>query len=294
MAGKRRGPKQRKEALSVQRLINEVLVQTLGIPSHNIVNDAAFSRYTDSQRPDILISNVAYLNNPGDIRNEEDFINNLICYAEAKDISCKVDDADWKDAIRQGWDALGKGMHNVGHSLKNSGRAWNRFVSGWQDAKQAANAAHSNPNNTVMRDFWDGQFKRFGDWSKGHGWSIGNTIMNARTGYTDFRGIHDMKNIAAVGTHRTVWDTMNFGQHVVSYANATYDTLNTAKVVKPFVNPTADGGLQWKHSPQDYFKTLVPDPDQLWNSKTIYQAPGKLSDGAAEASNAIRVGISDL
>ena len=63
--------------------------------------------------------------------------------------------------------------------------------------------AHSNPNNTVMRDFWDGQFKRFGDWSKGHGWSIGNTIMNARTGYTDFRGIHDMKNIAAVDTRRT-------------------------------------------------------------------------------------------
>ena len=61
---------------------------------------------------------------------------------------------------------------------------------------------------------------------------------------------------------------MNFGQHVVSYANATYDTLNTAKV--------------------------VPDPDQLWNFKTIYQAPGKLSDGVAEASNAIRVGISDL
>lgn len=121
-----------------------------------------------------------------------------------------------------------------------------------------------------------------------------DTIMNARTGYTDFRGIHDMKNIAAVDTRRTVWDTMNIGQHFLAYANATYDTLNTAKVVKPFVNPTADGGLQWKHSPQDYFKTLVPDPDQLWNFKTIYQAPGKLSDGAAEASNAIRVGISDL
>ena len=195
---------------------------------------------------------------------------------------------------RQGWDALGKGMHNVGHSLKNSGRAWNRFVSGWQDAKQAANAAPSNPNNTVMRDFWDGQFKRFGDWSKGHGWSIGNTIMNARTGYTDFRGIHDMKNIAAVDTHRTVWDTMNIGQHFLAYANATYDTLNTAKVVKPFVNPTADGGLQWKHSPQDYFKTLVPDPDQLWNFKTIHQAPGKLHDGSIDVVNAIRVGISDL
>lgn len=134
-----------------------------------------------------------------------------------------------KGMIRQGWNALGEGMHNtvvgIQHSLKNSGRAWNRFVSGWQDAKQAANAAHSNPNNTVMRDFWDGQFKRFGDWSKGHGWSIGNTIMNARTGYTDFRGIHDMKNIAAVDARRTVWDTMNFGQHVVSYANTTYDTL---------------------------------------------------------------------
>ena len=195
---------------------------------------------------------------------------------------------------RQGWDALGKGMHNVGHSLKNGGRAWNRFVSGWQDAKQAANAAHSNPNNTVMRDFWDGQFKRFGDWSKGHGWSIGNTVMNARTGYTDFRGIHDMKNIAAVDTRRTVWDTMNIGQHFLAYANATYDTLNTAKVVKPFVNPTADGGLQWKHSPQDYFKTLVPDPDQLWNFKTIHQAPGKLHDGSIDVVNAIRVGISDL
>lgn len=134
-----------------------------------------------------------------------------------------------KGMIRQGWNALGEGMHNtvvgIQHSLKNSGRAWNRFVSGWQDVKQAANAAHSNPNNTVMRDFWDGQFKRFGDWSKGHGWSIGDTIMNARTGYTDFRGIHDMKNIAAVDARRTVWDTMNFGQHVVSYANATYDTL---------------------------------------------------------------------
>ena len=111
---------------------------------------------------------------------------------------------------------------------------------------------------------------------------------------TDFRGIHDMKNIAAVGTRRTVWDTMNIGQHFLAYANATYDTLNTAKVVKPFVNPTADGGLQWKHSPQDYFKTLVPDPDQLWNFKTIHQAPGKLHDGSIDVVNAIRVGISDL
>jgi len=45
-----------------------------------------------------------------------------------------------KGMIRQGWNALGEGMHNtvvgIQHSLKNSGRAWNRFVSGWQDAKQ--------------------------------------------------------------------------------------------------------------------------------------------------------------
>lgn len=88
--------------------------------------------------------------------------------------------------------------------------------------------------------------------------------------------------------------TMNIGQHFLAYANATYDTLNTAKVVKPFVNPTADGGLQWKHSPQDYFKTFVPDPDHLWNFKTIYQARGKLHDGSIDVVNAIRVGISDL
>ena len=59
-----------------------------------------------------------------------------------------------KGMIRQGWNALGEGMHNtvvgIQHSLKNSGRAWNRFVSGWQDAKQAANAAHSNPNLSLI------------------------------------------------------------------------------------------------------------------------------------------------
>ena len=36
----------KKEALSVVRLINEVLVQQLGIPLHNIVNDTTFISHT--------------------------------------------------------------------------------------------------------------------------------------------------------------------------------------------------------------------------------------------------------
>ena len=49
---------QKKEALSVGRLINEVLVEQLGIPFHNIVNDSTFSSFTGSKRPDIMISNM--------------------------------------------------------------------------------------------------------------------------------------------------------------------------------------------------------------------------------------------
>ena len=93
---------QKREALSVQRLINEVLIQNLGIPSHNVVNDATFQKYTGSLRPDILISNMPYANNPNDPDDEIRFVENLICYVEAKDITCKVNDADWKDAIAQG------------------------------------------------------------------------------------------------------------------------------------------------------------------------------------------------
>lgn len=49
--------KQKKqEALSVSRLINEVLVAQLSIPFRQIVNDTTFSKYTGSKRPDILIS----------------------------------------------------------------------------------------------------------------------------------------------------------------------------------------------------------------------------------------------
>ena len=87
----------KQEALSVGRLINEVLVAQLGIPFRNIVNDTTFSSYTGSQRPDILISNFEY-----DGTNSMQYIENLVAYVEAKDTTCIVDDKDWKDAIKQG------------------------------------------------------------------------------------------------------------------------------------------------------------------------------------------------
>ena len=34
-------------------------------------------------------------------KNDVEFIENLVAYAEAKD-DCSIDDADWKDAIKQG------------------------------------------------------------------------------------------------------------------------------------------------------------------------------------------------
>lgn len=85
------------EALSVGRLISEVLVDQLGIPFKNIVNDTTFLNYTGSKRPDILIGNFEY-----DGLNDEQYIKNLVTYAEAKDIVCNVDDFDWKDAYAQG------------------------------------------------------------------------------------------------------------------------------------------------------------------------------------------------
>ena len=86
----------KQEALSVSRLINEVLVAQLTIPFRQIVNDTTFSSYTGSRRPDILISEFEYT---GD--NEEQFIENLVAYAEVKD-NCSVDDKDWKDAMAHG------------------------------------------------------------------------------------------------------------------------------------------------------------------------------------------------
>ncbi len=90
---------QKKEALSVSRLIIEVLVEQLGIPFRNIVNDTTFSSYTGSKRPDLLISNIEY-----NAEKEKAYIQNLLCYVEAKDPTCNIDDADWKDAFKQGKD----------------------------------------------------------------------------------------------------------------------------------------------------------------------------------------------
>ncbi len=86
----------RQEALSVSRLINEVLVKQLGVPFRQIVNDKAFTYYTGSMRPDLLISEIEF-----DGKNEKAYIENLLAYAEAKD-GCSVGDREWQDAIRQG------------------------------------------------------------------------------------------------------------------------------------------------------------------------------------------------
>ncbi len=88
--------KKKREALTVSRLINEVLVKQLSIPFRQIVNDTTFGEYTGIQRPDLLISEVEF---DGD--NEKQYIQNLVAYAEVKD-NCTVDDRDWKDVIRQG------------------------------------------------------------------------------------------------------------------------------------------------------------------------------------------------
>jgi Type I restriction-modification system methyltransferase subunit len=90
--------KKKREALSVTRLINEVLVGQLSIPLRQIVNDTSFEKYTGSKRPDILISEFEF-----DGNNEEQFIENLIAYAEVKD-NCLFEDKDWLDAITQGID----------------------------------------------------------------------------------------------------------------------------------------------------------------------------------------------
>ena len=88
--------KKKREALTVTRLINEVLVTQLSIPIRQIVNDTSFEDYTGSKRPDILISEFEF---EGD--NEEQFIENLVAYAEVKD-NCSFEDKDWLDAVKQG------------------------------------------------------------------------------------------------------------------------------------------------------------------------------------------------
>jgi len=88
--------RRKREALTVTRLINEVLVNQLSIPLRQIVNDTSFQKYTGSKRPDLLISEYEYNG-----ENDEQFIQNLVAYSEAKD-NCVVDDSDWKQAIRDG------------------------------------------------------------------------------------------------------------------------------------------------------------------------------------------------
>jgi type I restriction-modification system DNA methylase subunit len=90
--------KKKQEALSVTRLINEVLVSQLSIPLHQIVNDTSFEKYTGSKRPDLLISEFEYDRVE---QNDDQFINNLVAYAEAKD-DCPVNGTEWLDAIKQG------------------------------------------------------------------------------------------------------------------------------------------------------------------------------------------------
>ena len=91
--------KKKQEALTVQRLIHEVLVSQLSIPSRQIVNDTTFTSYTGSKRPDLLISEFEY--DPV-LNNEKQFIENLVAYAEAKD-DCVVGDTYWNDAVKQGF-----------------------------------------------------------------------------------------------------------------------------------------------------------------------------------------------
>jgi len=88
--------KKKREALTVTRLINEVLVSQLSILLRQIVNDTSFEKYTGSKRPDILISEFEF-----DGTNEDQFIQNLVAYAEVKD-NCSINDKDWRDGIKQG------------------------------------------------------------------------------------------------------------------------------------------------------------------------------------------------
>lgn len=88
----------KQEALTIGRFINEVLIQELNIPLKQIVNDTRFDKYTHSKRPDLLISEIEYDTNK---KNDTQFIENLVAYAEAKDDSTVLD-SYWRDAVYQG------------------------------------------------------------------------------------------------------------------------------------------------------------------------------------------------
>jgi type I restriction-modification system DNA methylase subunit len=90
--------KPKREALTVQRLITEVLVGQLSIAPRQIVNDSTFKKYTLIRRPDLLISEFEF---DYENENETQFIENLVAYAEVKD-NCSVDDNDWMIAKKDG------------------------------------------------------------------------------------------------------------------------------------------------------------------------------------------------
>ncbi len=88
--------KRKHEALTVSRFIHEILVSQLSIPLRQIVNDTTFEQYTGDTRPDLLVSEFEF-----DGTNDDQFIKNVVAYAEVKD-NASFDDHDWKDAIKQG------------------------------------------------------------------------------------------------------------------------------------------------------------------------------------------------
>lgn len=92
----------RREALTVTRLINEILVGQLSIPLRQIVNDSTFTQWTGPKRPDLLVSEFEF-----DGTNERHFVENLVAYAEVKD-ECSVGDASWRDAMKQGSEKAAK------------------------------------------------------------------------------------------------------------------------------------------------------------------------------------------
>lgn len=95
--------KNNNEANNLSAFVDDVIVRDLGFQRNRITIDVSLATFgiTDNsnsqKRPDLLISKVQF-----DSNNTTYFINNLLFYAEAKDVSCKVNDLNWLDAINQG------------------------------------------------------------------------------------------------------------------------------------------------------------------------------------------------
>ena len=88
----------KQEALVTRFFIDEILVDKLGFSKNQIINDTTFKDYTDSKRPDLLISEIEYNTK---VKNDTDFIENLVAYAEVKDASI-IDDSGWNEAKKKG------------------------------------------------------------------------------------------------------------------------------------------------------------------------------------------------